>query len=156
MNDAGKSRLRSGGDARGVERLHPAMRSRMWKPGQSGNPTGYSGTYGEVARLARQAAPYAVQRLIQLMDSDDERVATVACNSVLDRAFGRPKPVMEEKDDLETRIAKMTRAERLSRMRELLAPMRQYLHKLDSEQADAGVTTTESGGRPGRCRPSAA
>ena len=79
-----------------------------------------------------------------------------AANSVLDRAFGRPKPVMEEKDDLETRIAKMTRAERLSRMRELLAPMRQYLHKLDSEQADAGVTTTESGGRPGRCRPSAA
>ena len=100
------------------------------KPGagvsQSGNPSGHSGEYGQAIRLARQAAPYALQRLIQLMDSDDERVATVACNSVLDRAFGRPKPVMEEKDDLETRIANMTREQRLNRMRELLAPMRQY------------------------------
>ena len=132
------------------------MRSRMWKPGQSGNPTGYSGTYGEVARLARQAAPYAVQRLIQLMDSDDERVATVACNSVLDRAFGRPKPVMEEKDDLETRIANMTREERLNRMRELLAPMRQYLTELDGKEAETEVMTIESGDSRQRRRPSAA
>src|SRR5215471_1533080 len=75
------------------------------------------------------APPYAISRLIQLMDSDDERVAAVACNSVLDRAFGRPKPVMEEKDDLETRVANMTREERLNRMRELLAPMRQYFDR---------------------------
>src|SRR5262249_9268815 len=132
------------------------MRSRMWKPGQSGNPTGYSGAYGEVARLARQAAPYAVQRLIQLMDSDDERVATVACNSVLDRAFGRPKPVMEEKDDLETRVANMTREERLARMRELLAPMRKYLDELNDEEADANVTTIEGGARRQRRQPSTA
>jgi hypothetical protein len=30
--------------------------------------------------LARQAASHAVLRLIELMDSEDERVATVACN----------------------------------------------------------------------------
>ena len=109
--------------------LPPALAANRWKPGQSGNPSGHSGEYGQAVRLARQAAPYAVQRLIQLMDSDDERVATVACNSVLDRAFGRPKPVMEEKDDLETRVANMTREERLNRMRELLAPMRQYFDR---------------------------
>ena len=126
---------------------------RVRKPGQSGNPTGYSGAYGEAVRLARQAAPYALQRLIQLMDSDDERVATVACNSVLDRAFGRPKPVMEEKDDLETRIANMTREERLNRMRELLAPMRQYLTELDDAEPDANVTTIEGGARRRRRRP---
>ena len=117
----------------------------------------HSGEYGQAVRLARQAAPYAVQRLIQLMDSDDERVAVVACNSILDRAFGRPGFVKEEeKDSIETRVANMTREERLARMRELLAPMRQDLTGLDDAEADAKVTTIESGARRRRRRPSTA
>jgi hypothetical protein len=35
-------------------RLHPAMRERMWKPGQSGNPTGMNMI--EAARERREAA----------------------------------------------------------------------------------------------------
>jgi hypothetical protein len=31
-------------------RLHPAMRERMWKPGQSGNPSGVSRAYAEAMR----------------------------------------------------------------------------------------------------------
>jgi len=137
--------------------LPPALAARRWKPGQSGNPSGHSGEYGQAVRLARQAAPYAVQRLIQLMDSDDERVAAVACNSILDRAFGRPGFVKEEeKDSLEARVANMTREERLNRMRELLEPMRRHLHELDEEQVAAEVTTIESGARRPRRRPSTA
>jgi hypothetical protein len=30
--------------------LHPAMRARMWKPGQSGNPAGVSKAYAEAMR----------------------------------------------------------------------------------------------------------
>jgi Family of unknown function (DUF5681) len=30
--------------------LHPAMRERMWKPGQSGNPSGVSKAYREAMR----------------------------------------------------------------------------------------------------------
>jgi len=60
---------------------------------------------------------------------------------------------MEEKDDLETRIANMTREERLNRMRELLAPMRQYLTELDDAEPDANVTTIEGGARRRRRRP---
>ena len=30
--------------------LHPAMRERMWKPGQSGNPSGVSKAYAEAMR----------------------------------------------------------------------------------------------------------
>jgi hypothetical protein len=30
--------------------LHPAMRERMWKPGQSGNPSGVSKAYLEEMR----------------------------------------------------------------------------------------------------------
>src|SRR5215471_3700167 len=137
--------------------LPPALAANRWKPGQSGNPSGHSGEYGQAVRLAQQAAPYAVHRLIQLMDSDDERVAVVACNSILDRAFGRPGFVKEEeKDSIETRVANMTREERLARMRELLAPMRQDLTGLDDAEADAKVTTIESGARRRRRRPPAA
>jgi hypothetical protein len=31
-------------------RLHPAMRARMWQPGQSGNPSGVSKAYAEATR----------------------------------------------------------------------------------------------------------
>ena len=60
---------------------------------------------------------------------------------------------------IEARIANMTREERLARMAELLAPMRQYLHELDDEAeiaADAEVTTIESSDGRRRRRPSAA
>ena len=71
--------------------LPPALAANIWKRGQSGNPSGQSGLYGETMMLARQAAPDAMRRLIELMRSEDERVASVACNAVLERAFGKPK-----------------------------------------------------------------
>jgi hypothetical protein len=61
------------------------------------------------------------------MDSEDERVAAVACNSILDRALGKPKAVEEEKNDMEARLAAMTSGQRLEYMRELLEPMRQHM-----------------------------
>jgi hypothetical protein len=103
--------------------LPPALAANRWRPGQSGNPSGHSGEYGVAIKLAQRAAPYAVRRLIELMDSEDERVAAVACNSILDRALGKPKPVEEQKSDksdMEARLAAMTREQRLQYMRELL------------------------------------
>jgi len=120
--------------------LPAALAANRWGPGQSGNPSGHSGEYGQAVRLARQAAPYAIHRLIALMDSLDERVAAVACNSILDRAFGKPGLVKEEKDNPDVRIANMTHEQRLALMHELLAPMRAYLHEPDDPQADAGET----------------
>jgi hypothetical protein len=71
--------------------LPPAFTANIWKPGQSGNPTGNTKLYGETVKLAREAAPAALRRLIELMSSDDERVASVASNAILDRAWGRPR-----------------------------------------------------------------
>ena len=69
-----------------------------WKPGQSGNPSGYSGLYGETVRLAREASPTAIRRMIELTQSADERVATVAINSILDRAWGKPREAKPEEE----------------------------------------------------------
>jgi hypothetical protein len=117
----------SGGSARGINRLHPAMRKRMWRPGQSGNPSGNSAEYGVAIKLARRAAPKAVRRLIDLMDSEDERVAAVACNAILDRALGKPRISEEEKDDLVARVAAMTPEERIRRAQELLEQGERYI-----------------------------
>jgi DNA-binding winged helix-turn-helix (wHTH) protein len=65
----------------------PTQRQRDDAP--SDNPSGLSSAHGETISLARQAALAAIQRLIELISSEDERVASVACNAVLDCAFGR-------------------------------------------------------------------
>jgi hypothetical protein len=108
-------------------KLPPALAANIWKPGQSGNPEGNSGLYGETVKLAHQAAPDAIRRLIELMRSEDERVAVVACNSILDRAFGKPKATGEEKDNLLSRLKAMTPAERVEHARQLIAEGRKHL-----------------------------
>jgi hypothetical protein len=55
-----------------------------------------------------------------------ERVAAVAANAILDRAFGKPGPVQEEKDDFIARLGNMTREERLALMQTMLERVRQY------------------------------
>jgi len=75
---------------RGADRLHPTMRSRMWQPGVSGNPTGRGGLYVECRRLAAEASPQAMRRLIELMEAEDERVSYMATVAVLDRSGVKP------------------------------------------------------------------
>jgi hypothetical protein len=64
-----------------------------WPRGQSGNPSGY-GTVGEYHRtvsLARQHSAEAMSKLIELIDHDDPRIAMLASQAVLERAWGRVK-----------------------------------------------------------------
>jgi hypothetical protein len=86
--------------------LPPALRARQWAPGQSGNPSGQGGLFREVQRLAREASPGAVQRLIELAQLDrvddegkllpltsdaDQRVVMVASSTLIERGFGKPR-----------------------------------------------------------------
>lgn len=71
----------------GHGRLMPARK------GEIRNPNGLSGRYGEVVRLARQAAPEVMQALIAIAldQSEDARARIVAMQEILGRAFGRIK-----------------------------------------------------------------
>ena len=88
--------------------LPPALAANRWRPGQSGNPSGLSGEYGEAVRIARSYAAAAMRRLAELaalnqLDGEgnlvplselpdaDRRVIAVAANSILDRALGKAK-----------------------------------------------------------------
>ena len=103
-----------------------------WRPGQSGNPRG-SGLYAEARHLARQAGPAVMDELINLaLHAEDERVRSVCCVAVLDRAYGRPRE-MKEEQSAEQRFANMTREQRLAYMESLVAPMRKNLAELNDE-----------------------
>ena len=56
-------------------------------------------------------------RLIELVDSDDERVALLASEKVLERAWGKPKEQPERKN----RLDEMTPEQRRKRLLELFA-----------------------------------
>jgi hypothetical protein len=125
--------------------IRPAFLERRWKPGQSGNPSGHAAEYGEVIKLARQFSVRAIERLGELMESEDERVAAVASNSILDRAYGRPetrKP--EAADDLGARLAQMTKEQREQHAEQLAAQIRETVDRyklIEGETVD--VTPTD-------------
>jgi len=58
-----------------------------WVKGQSGNPTGRP---KGIAALAKEQAGKCVEVLTKALGNPDDRIAIVAANSLLDRAYGKP------------------------------------------------------------------
>ena len=94
-------------------------RPYKWRPGQSGNPSGRGGLYHECRRLASEASPAAMLRLIELMNAEDERVAYMASVAVLDRAG--VKPMQYGPREEEKALSSMPLEERKARLAELIA-----------------------------------
>src|SRR3954453_20026838 len=61
-----------------------------WLPGQSANPGGRPGLPEEIKATLRELSPRAVERLGELLDSQDERIRLEAAKAILDRHLGRP------------------------------------------------------------------
>ena len=136
--------LGSRSGARNKRVLAPGFLERRWKPGQSGNPAGLAAEYGEVVRLARALSIRAVERLAELMESEDERVAAVACSAVLDRAFGKPQTNPPEKEDsLTERLARMTPEERAADALALAARVREALRREGHRRIDGEAERTD-------------
>jgi len=133
------------GSARGAAKrrtLPPALAAHCWRPGESGNPSGHSGAYGEALSLARQAAPDAVRRLIELMGSDDERVAAVACNSILDRALGKPRE--QPGEAAATQLEEMSAQQRLEWAERLVARAQRLLAGPADRASGAGSASRQT------------
>ena len=126
-----------------AKRRAKALYPWRWSGGRSGNPAGL-GLYQEARHLARQAGPAVMELLIELaLHAEDERVSSVCCVAVLDRAYGRPREAPAE-DGPEDQFARMTRAERLAYAEALLAPMRKYLEAEENEaEAEAAASTID-------------
>jgi hypothetical protein len=69
---------------------------KKWQPGQSGNPKGRPKLPVDIRALAKERSLHAFRRIVELIDSDDERVALAAAKEVLDRAWGKASAADED------------------------------------------------------------
>jgi len=124
-----------------MSRVSSSFLKQQWKPGQSGKPEGHAAEYGEVVELARSLSVRAIERLGELMESDDERVAAVACSAALDRAFGKPQPrPLEKEDEQIARIQRMTPEERMADATRLIDGVRAILARRQALSSDQAST----------------
>jgi hypothetical protein len=72
------------------QRGNTAGAGTRWQTGQSGNPGGLPPIIRGVRLLAAQRSPRAVQRLSELVESTDDRIALAAAIALLDRAGVTP------------------------------------------------------------------
>lgn len=85
-----------------------------WKKGDVPNPGGRNGEYQKTISLARKHSVEAMEKLIEKMDSEDERVSIVAAQAVLERAWGKPKdpdPKELQQSGLRLDFSKLSRDE---------------------------------------------
>jgi hypothetical protein len=87
---------------------------RPIQKGQTLNPGGRGGEYHETVKLAREHSVAAMQKMIALMDCPDERVALLAQQTVLERAWGKAKDFDPNADKSDARfdLSKLSLAER--------------------------------------------
>lgn len=61
-----------------------------FEKGKSGNPGGRPKENEEVKALARAHGPEAIAKLVEIMQTGDNRSALSAAVALLDRAYGKP------------------------------------------------------------------
>jgi hypothetical protein len=76
-----------------------------FQPGVSGCPGGRSRAELEIRALAQSHCPTAIERLVQLTKSKNERVAVTACEALLNRGCGTPRQSIDLDASLVTRAA---------------------------------------------------
>lgn len=64
-------------------------------PGTTGNPGGRIGLPADVREMLEKAVPQAVEKLVELIGSEDDRVSLAAAEALLSRLYGRPSVAIE-------------------------------------------------------------
>jgi hypothetical protein len=65
----------------------------------------------ESLRLAREASPRAVATLIKHLDAEDGRIAVVAAERLLERAWGPARHTPDERQEVKIDLSRLTSAE---------------------------------------------
>jgi hypothetical protein len=79
--------------------LPEPLRANLWKPGQSGNPGGKGGKFLEAQQICRTASPEAARKLVELLDSQDERIVGYAADKIREWAWGKIPDYDPSKED---------------------------------------------------------
>ena len=67
--------------------------------GQSGNPGGRPRLPADIREAFKAKAPQALEVLTRCLQSDDDRVAMMAAQAILDRGYGRPTQSIDVRED---------------------------------------------------------
>ena len=95
------------GDSAGnSSQLAPPPWLKPWRKGQSGNPSGMSRVKREVRDLAKANSVRAMQKIVDLMDAEDERVALAAAIEVKNTAIGKPRTRDLTREEIEREVDK--------------------------------------------------
>ncbi len=96
-----------------------------FKPGQSGNPSGYNGgghrpvIPAEVLEAARAQSLPAIEVLTRWMHSTDARASIAASIALLDRAWGRPEQSMHMAGSLDVAAQRAEEEQMVEAMKRL-------------------------------------
>src|SRR6266478_2835290 len=108
--------------------------------GKLGNPGGRTKQFAQCQRLCRKASPDAARRLIELIQSEDERVALMAADKVFERAWGRPKEYDSNAESVKKPPPfdpKLYTTEELRRMQEVMLMIARRQAQLPEEEDEA-------------------
>lgn len=87
-----------------------------FQPGQSGNPSGRpKGLADFRARIAGYSEK-AERTIVELLDSDNDRVRLAAASELLDRLYGRPTSMLADADGKPVQLTQVTYVEILQRL----------------------------------------
>ena len=70
-----------------------------FQKGESGNPGGRPTLPADIREAFKAKAPQALEVLTRCLQSDDDRIAMMAAQAILDRGYGRPTQSIDVRED---------------------------------------------------------
>jgi hypothetical protein len=115
-----------------------------YKKGQTENPGGKTKQFAQCQRFCSEASREAARRLIELIHSEDERVALMAADKVFERAWGRPKEYDPTAEASKRKPAFDPSAYTLGELKQLYAAMELMARKQGLMPEEEAAATIES------------
>jgi hypothetical protein len=85
---------------------------KPWRKGETGRVSNVASRYTETQQYARQHSMEAVKTLVERLQDPDGRIAVVAANSILERAWGKVREMKpEEREQVSIDLSALSAAE---------------------------------------------